>query len=50
MNRWRDALAWSLANFALRYIATSQYRDSVDGLIRRGLKETVSGHSQESVE
>lgn len=38
MNRFRDWLACRIANFALNYIATRRYRDTIGGAISYGLR------------
>lgn len=44
---WRDRLAGSIANFALRHIATEHYRDFIDGSIRLGIRSAVDQAERE---
>lgn len=38
IGRTRDHVAWMLAQFAFKYVATPWYRGMIDGSIRLGLK------------
>lgn len=41
LGKFRDNLAWSIANFALNHIATPWYRAMICGSIELGLDEAA---------
>lgn len=44
--RFRDRLAWRIANFALNEIATPWYRAMIGGSILLGLEEAAKGEQK----
>lgn len=45
--KFRDGLAWRIANFALNQIATPWYRAMISGSIRLGLDAAVKESNDE---
>ena len=43
IGRTRDRLAWALATFALKYVATPWYAAMLEGSIKLGLKAAREG-------